>query len=81
MKTQQNTKLHHPGLWKAAPTDIKFEPEAHTESTESDALSPAVQNALQQKPSEWVTVIGGDKNVIAELIESGVAEHQIRWLQ
>lgn len=81
MKMQQNNKLHHPGLWKAAPTDIKFEQENTSEAVQNDTLSPAVQSALQQNPSEWVTVIGGDKNVISQLIESGVAEHQIRWLR
>ena len=45
------------------------------------AIVPVVQQALQQKPSQWGTVIGGDKDVIQQLIACGVAESQIRWLR
>ncbi|MGM0429592.1 MAG: SOS-response cell division inhibitor [Pseudomonadota bacterium] len=83
MKTQYQNKLHHPGLWTAesAAPSFQLDTKNTQEAIDVDSLSPVVQQALQQKPSQWVTVIGGDKNVIQQLIACGVAESQIRWLR
>lgn len=83
MKTQYQQKLHHPGLWTAEAPVSPFPVDAKSsqDSFDVDSLSPVVQQALQQKPSQWITVIGGDKNVIQQLIACGVAESQIRWLR
>ncbi|MDA6067608.1 SOS-response cell division inhibitor [Idiomarina abyssalis] len=83
MKTQHQHKLHHPGLWTAENTAPSFQLDAKStqDAIDVDNLSPVVQQALQQKPSQWVTVIGGDKDVIQQLIACGVAESQIRWLR
>ncbi|MCA1766923.1 MAG: SOS-response cell division inhibitor [Idiomarina sp.] len=83
MKTQYQSKLHHPGLWTAENAAPSFQLDAKNsqDSIDVDSLSPVVQQALQQKPSQWVTVIGGDKNVIQQLIACGVADSQIRWLR
>ncbi|KPD20708.1 hypothetical protein [Idiomarina abyssalis] len=83
MKTQHQHKLHHPGLWTAENTAQSFQLDAKNtqDAIDVDKLSPVVQQALQQKPSQWVTVIGGDKDVIQQLIACGVAESQIRWLR
>ncbi|MCK7458863.1 SOS-response cell division inhibitor [Idiomarina aminovorans] len=83
MKTQYQSKLHHPGLWTAenAAPSFRLKAQNTQNAIDVDSLSPVVQQALQQKPSQWVTVIGGDKNMIQELIACGVAESQIRWLR
>ena len=83
MKTQYQHKLHHPGLWTAESAAPSFQLDAKNtqDGIDVDNLSPVVQQALQQKPSQWVTVIGGDKDVIQQLIACGVAESQIRWLR
>ncbi|MDV6317240.1 SOS-response cell division inhibitor [Idiomarina sp. HP20-50] len=83
MKTQYQHKLSHPGLWTAegSASSFRLETQKATETPSTDSLSPAVQQALQLKPSQWVTVIGGDKDLIQQLIACGVAESQIRWLR
>lgn len=83
MKTQYQHKLSHPGLWTAdnAASTLQLDALKATGSIDVDNLSPAIQQALQSKPSQWVTVIGGDKGIIQQLIACGVAESQIRWLR
>jgi len=83
MKTQYQHKLSHPGLWTAenAASPLQLDALKATDSIDVDNLSPAIQQALQHKPSQWVTVIGGDKELIQQLIACGVAESQIRWLR
>lgn len=79
MKTQYQYKGHHPGLWAADSTTLNFD--SDTTEVKIDALSHTVQQALQQKPDQWVTVIGGDRHIIEQLVAFGVAKSQIRWLR
>jgi cell division inhibitor SulA len=79
MNTQYQYKGHHPGLWSADSASLNFDNDAT--AVQIDALSLTVQQALRQKPDQWVTVIGGDRHIIEQLVAFGVAESQIRWLR
>lgn len=79
MKTQYQFKGHHPGLWATDTATLSFHND--TTAAQVDALSLTLQQALQQKPGQWITVIGGDRHIIEQLIAFGVAESQIRWLR
>ncbi|MGM0481886.1 MAG: SOS-response cell division inhibitor [Pseudomonadota bacterium] len=79
MKFQHITKHYHPGLWQGSVAS----PQERSQQPVDDYSS--VQQVLAccvNCPTErWITVVGGQREFIAQLLAAGVASQRVRWLR
>lgn len=79
MKYQQTNKHSHPGLWQASQTTAELafgENEQQSLPTEE-----IIELAKRCQRGQWITVVGGQRHFIAELLAAGIAKERIRWLR
>ena len=77
MKFQQATKLQHPGLWQS---NCVIDPEFKS-PVDGPSISKAVNACVDCSSEQWITVVGGNREFIAQLLASGVPSSRIRWLR
>ena len=53
--------------------------EAHLLAEDFASLMPRIQS-LALRTKQWVTVIGGNRDVIQQLVSAGVRRSRIRWV-
>lgn len=75
MKFQHSTKNAHPGLWQST-LGV-----ATTQAREHTSTAQAISAAMQCQSEQWITVVGGHREFIAQLVAAGVPSQRIRWLR
>ena len=77
MKFQQSTKHAHPGLWQSK---AGINALAERDKTEG-SIEQAITTALDCSSERWITIVGGQREFIAQLVAAGVPSQRIRWLR
>ena len=77
MKFQQSTKQPHPGLWQSPSTLAS----PNVAGTATSSVDPAIAAAVSCASEQWITVVGGQREFIAQLVAAGVPSQRIRWLR
>ncbi|MAK71309.1 MAG: SOS-response cell division inhibitor [Idiomarina sp.] len=77
MKFQQSTKQSHPGLWQSNSGITQSSQGVAADTSVTQALAAAADCASEQ----WITVVGGQREFVAQLVAAGVSSQRIRWLR
>lgn len=78
MKFQQTGKTQHPGLWQGSPVEHSL---PSTLERQHDGLAEVIEYCAGSSTNQWVTVVGGSRAFIAQLMAAGIPATQIRWLR
>lgn len=82
MKFQQTTKQQHPGLWQSStPTTASLSVNNTAEQSTVEPLQAVIDYCLACSSEQWITVVGGQREFIAQLLSAGIPMHRIRWFR
>lgn len=79
MKFQHITKSYHPGLWQSPAASVG---QNNSSATAVDTSLAQVIDCCRNCPSEqWITVVGGQREFIGQLLAAGIPSQRVRWLR
>ncbi|RUO76022.1 SOS-response cell division inhibitor [Idiomarina seosinensis] len=82
MKFQQTIKHQHPGLWQSStPTSHPIDVNNKAEQTAAEPLQAVIDYCLACSAEQWITVVGGQREFIAQLLSAGIPMKRIRWFR
>ena len=88
MKFQHTTKIHHPGLWQSAGQTASQQAAVSsviaseaTFNPTNDQHAEVVAACVNGESEKWITIVGGNREFIAELLAAGIPKQRIRWLR